>query len=322
MKNADASRSSRRRKRVGRAPGPPRRRPSITQRSASRSSGASEVLVLTDRVVAAATIGRRRRPADRARRERHRHRWRKAGHGRRGQGKTSGPTPTRSLRLSALLDDRHQQRALFGGAVAENPSSPDASSQPSCCTGLTLRHLFPSRTDRTAAVRRGDRIRPGGNAEGRRRQKSSRAMSSRSAARRGSTAKMRGEVVVVGGNVELGRVLHLVTRDLAVVGGDAAARRGCAGAGPAARSQHRRDRFRRSGALARLASRIDARDSPYAGPDVDARPRGDSVRPRRAGDAARPRIRGADQPARDGRAAHRPARSASSRSCCSSRFCS
>ena len=118
------------------------------------------------------------------------------------------------LRLSYL--DTAQQRALFGGAVAENPSTTTPPSQPSTAPAPPppLPPLEPTDGRR---VRRGDRIRFGGNV----RVDADEIVTGDVVAIGGSAridGEVRGEVVVVGGNVELGP-RALVTRDLAVVGG-------------------------------------------------------------------------------------------------------
>jgi hypothetical protein len=120
------------------------------------------------------------------------------------------------LRLSYL--DAAQQRALFGGAVAENPSIPTLPPPPQPSTAPAppppLPPLEPTDGRR---VRRGDRIRFGGNV----RVDDDEIVTGDVVAIGGSAridGEVRGEVVVVGGSVELGP-RALVTRDLAVVGG-------------------------------------------------------------------------------------------------------
>lgn len=120
------------------------------------------------------------------------------------------------LRLSYL--DTAQQRALFGGAVAENPSTPTLPPAPQPSTApVAPPPLPPLEPADGRRVRRGDRIRFGGNV----RVDDDEIVTGDVVAIGGSAridGEVRGEVVVVGGNVELGP-RALVTRDLAVVGG-------------------------------------------------------------------------------------------------------
>ena len=122
------------------------------------------------------------------------------------------------LQLSYL--DAEQRRALFGAAAATPagpaPTGPPAAPEPATAPAPppTLPPLEPAERRR---VRRGDRIRFGGNV----RVGEDEVVTGDVVAIGGSAridGEVRGEVVVVGGNVELGP-RALITGDLAVVGG-------------------------------------------------------------------------------------------------------
>jgi len=120
------------------------------------------------------------------------------------------------LQLSYL--DGVQRRALFGGAAAASPAVPAAPApqEPSTAPAPPPA-LPPIESTERRRVRRGDRLRFGGDV----RVDEDEVITGDVVAIGGSAridGEVRGEVVVVGGNVELGP-RALITRDLAVVGG-------------------------------------------------------------------------------------------------------
>ena len=120
------------------------------------------------------------------------------------------------LQLSYL--DGAQRRALFGGAAAASPAVPTPPAPPEPSTApAPPPALPPIESTERRRVRRGDRLRFGGNV----RVEEDEVITGDVVAIGGSAridGEVRGEVVVVGGNVELGP-RALITRDLAVVGG-------------------------------------------------------------------------------------------------------
>jgi hypothetical protein len=120
------------------------------------------------------------------------------------------------LQLSYL--DGAQRRALFGGAAAASPAIPAAPAPPDPSTApVPTPPLPPIESTERRRVRRGDRLRFGGNV----RVDEDEVITGDVVAIGGSAridGEVRGEVVVVGGNVELGP-RALITRDLAVIGG-------------------------------------------------------------------------------------------------------
>jgi hypothetical protein len=123
------------------------------------------------------------------------------------------------LQLSYL--DGAQRRALFSGAAAASPAVPATPAPPAPPEPATAPAppppLPPIESTERRRVRRGDRLRFGGNV----RVEEDELITGDVVAIGGSAridGEVRGEVVVVGGNVELGP-RALITRDLAVVGG-------------------------------------------------------------------------------------------------------
>jgi hypothetical protein len=119
------------------------------------------------------------------------------------------------LQLSYL--DGEQRRALFGGAAAASPAVPAPTPPEPSTAPAPPPALPPIESAERRRVRRGDRLRFGGDV----RVDEDEVITGDVVAIGGSAridGEVRGEVVVVGGNVELGP-RALITRDLAVVGG-------------------------------------------------------------------------------------------------------